>query len=352
MPLIAVSRLAALATLLLASTGLWAAEPMSGAGSSAAHPVYRIWAEQFKKAGGAELAYDPAGSSAGLQKIRARQVDFGATDVAPKSEELARDNLVLFPTVISGVVPVVNLPKVEGGKLVLTGDVLARIFAGEIGHWDAADIRALNPGLALPAKPIAVVVRSDGSGTTYNFTDYLAKVSPAWKQKMGVGTAMKWPEGVVAAKGSKGVVEAVQATAGSIGYVDYNYVVEHKLKAVALKNAEGAVVEPGPQSFQNALLQSPWMQGGDFTQTLTNQPGRDSWPITMGTFVVMPRVADRPERAVPVIRFFTWAFIHGDDLAKKVNFVRLPNSIQAKSFRAIASIVDRRGTPIGVDSLR
>ena len=341
-----------LAATLVPSLGLQAAETMTGAGSSAAHPVYRIWGEQFKKSGGADLVYDPVGSSAGLQKIRARQVDFGATDVAPKSEELARDNLVLFPTVITGVVPVVNLPKVESGKLVLNGEVLARIFAGEITRWDAPEIHALNPQLALPAKPIAAVVRSDGSGTTYNFTDYLAKVSPAWKQKMGVATSMKWPEGFVAVKGSKGVVEAVQTTPGSIGYVDYNYVVESKLKAVALKNADGTVVEPGPQTFQGALSRSPWMHGGDFTQTLTNQPGHDSWPITMGTFVVMPRVADHPERAIPVIRFFTWAFMHGDDLTKRVNFVRLPNSIQAKSFRAIASIVDRAGTPIGVDSLK
>lgn len=350
-----VSRLAAaaaLAGLLLAPAIARAVEPMNGAGSSAAHPVYRIWAEQYKKAGGAELAYDPAGSSAGLQRIRSRQVDFGATDVAPKSEDLARDGLVLFPTVITGVVPVVNLPKVDGGRLVLTGEVLARIFAGEVTHWDAPEIRALNPGLALPAKPIAVVVRSDGSGTTYNFSDYLAKVSPAWKQKLGVGTAIKWPAGVVPAKGSKGVVEAVQATPASIGYVDYNYVVENKLKPVALKNAEGAVVEAGPQTFHNALLQSAWMQGGDFTQTLTNLPGRDSWPITMGTFVVMPRVADKPASAMPVIRFFTWAFLHGDDLAKQVNFVRLPTTIQAKSYRAIASIVDRNGAPIGVGALR
>lgn len=328
-----------------------AAEAMSGAGSSAAYPVYKIWAEQFKASGGADLNYDPAGSAAGLQKVAARQVDFGASDVAPKSEQLARDKLVLFPTVITGVVPVVKLPKLEGAPLVLDSEVLARIFLGEIKQWDAPEIRALNPKLQLPAKAIVPIVRADGSGTTYNFADYLAKVSPAWKQRMGVATSLKWPDGFVAVKGSKGVAEAVQKTSGGIAYIDYNYVLDNKLTPVSLKNAEGTVVEANPSNFNNALTQSAWLQNGDFTQTLTNLPGGKSWPITMGTFVIMPRVAEHPERAIPVIRFFTWAFTHGDELTGKVNFVRLPNAIQAKSFRAIAEIVDGKGTPIGVAGL-
>lgn len=346
------SRAALLASaLFLYASTLIAAEPMTGAGSSAAYPIYKLWADQLKREGGFVLNYDPVGSSAGVERARARQADFGATDVALKSEQLAKDNLILFPTVITGAVPVINLPKMEK-PLVLDGPTLARIFLGEIEHWDAPEIRALNPGLSLPAKPIVAVVRSDGSGTTYNFADYLAKVSPAWKQKMGVATNLKWPASFTSVKGSKGVAEAVKSTPGSISYVDYNYVLDYKLTGAAMKNADGAIVEAGPYTFREALAQSVWKQTGDFTQTLTNQTGKSSWPITMGTFIVMPRVSNNPERTIQVTRFFTEAFMRGDDLAKQANFVRLPSIIQGKAFRVISEIVDAKGVPIGINSLR
>ncbi len=333
------------------SAALQAASPMNGAGSSAAHPVYRIWDEQYAKTGGAPLNYDPAGSSAGLKKIAAHQVDFGASDIAPAKDALAKANLVFFPTVVTGVVPVVNLPK-EGGPLVLNGETLARIFAGRITRWDAPEIKALNKGRSLPDKAIQVLVRSDGSGTTYHFSTYLSQVDEGWKRSRGAAPLLPWPPGFKAVKGSQGMADGVKATPGAIGYVDYNYVLEDHLTAVALKNAAGNTVQAGPESFRAALLTSPWMQGGDFAQPLTNQPGSGSWPITMGTFVVLPRVTEHPEKTVPVLRFFTWAFMHGDDLAKKVNFVRLPNAIQAKAFKAIAQVVDKKGTPLGVDGLR
>ncbi len=344
------SRLAALAIGLLCHSVVQAAEGFTGAGSSAAYPIYKLWAEQLNRDGAFALKYDPAGSSAGLQRVRAKQVDFGATDVAPKSEQLAKDNLVLFPTAITGVAPVVNLPKTDKA-LVLDGATLAGIFLGDIERWDAPEIRALNPGLNLPAKPIVRIVRADSSGTTYNFADYLAKVSPAWKQKMGVTTSLKWSAAFTGVNGSKGMAEAVRATPGAIGYVDYNYVLEYKLSAANLKNADGVTVEPNAATFQEALFQSPWMRGGDFTQTLTHQPGKRSWPITMGTFVVMQRVADKPEQTARVTRFFTEAFMRGDDLAKQANFVRLPASIQGKAFRALAEIVDGQGAPIAVGGL-
>lgn len=328
-----------------------AAQPINGAGSSAAYPIYRLWAEHLGRDGGLALNYDPVGSSAGLKKARERQVDFGATDVAPKADQLQRDGLLLFPTVITGVVPVLNLPRHDKG-LVLDGPTLAGVFLGEITRWDAPEIRALNPSVNLPAKAITVVVRSDGSGSSYHFADYLAKVSPAWKQRMGVASTLKWPAGFVGAVGSKGVVEAVRTTPGAIAYVDYNYVQEARLQSVALKNAEGAVVEASPSSFDEALIASQWLVGGDFTQTLTAQPGKRSWPITMGTFVVLPRVAEHPEQARQVAKFFTDAFMRGDELAKKASFVRLPGSVQAKAFRVLSEMVDKQGRPLAVTVLR
>lgn len=336
---------------LAVSTASHAGDSISGAGSSAAYPVYKTWAEQYARSNGTTLNYDPAGSSAGLKKIRARESDFGASDVAPSAEELARDDLVVFPTAITGAVPVYNLPKIRSGQLVLNGEVLAEIFSGKVTHWNDPRLQRLNPGLALPASAIVPIVRADGSGTTFHFSDYLARVSTDWKQQMGVGTTVKWPQGFSAVKGSKGVAQAVAGTPGSIGYVDYNYVVEHQLSAAQMRLADGSLVEAGPNAFRKALMQSSWLGKGDFTQTLTNIPGKGNWPITMGTFVVLPRIANNPERASAVIRFFTWAFIYGDELANRVNFVRLPDTIQAKAYRALAGIRDANGLPIGVGEL-
>lgn len=346
-----ISKLIAIVLSVFSSGTLLAMEPITGAGSSAAYPVFKSWADQLRRDNGYSLNYSSLGSSSGIEKVRTQQVDFGATDVAPKGEQLTRENLVLFPTVIAGVVPVVNLPRMDK-PVVLDGPTLAGIFLGEITRWDAPEIRALNPGLSLPGLPVVPVVRGDGSGTTYNFADYLSKVSPAWKQKQGTATSLKWPSAFVAVNGSKGMAEAVRSTAGAIGYVDYNYVVEYKLGAASLKNAEGVVVEANPSTFHDALVHSSWMQNGDFTQTLTNQAGRRSWPITMGIFAVLPRVSQHPERTQQVARFFTDAFMRGDELTKKANFVRLPSVVQGKAFRALAEITDSKGNLISVSSLK
>lgn len=328
-----------------------AVETISGAGSSAAHPVYRSWAEQYANLDGTVLRYDPAGSSAGLARIRARETDFGASDIAPSQESLARDGLVLFPTAITGVVPVYNVPRIRAGQLVFTGELLADIFSGKVKQWNDPGLQRLNPGLVLPDIPIVPVVRADGSGTTHHFSDYLAQVSSGWKQRMGVGTTLRWPAGFHTAQGNQGVARAVAATPGSIAYVDFNYVVEHRLDAARMRMDDGTLVEAGPSTFRQALMQSSWLTRGDFSQTLTNIPGKGCWPITMGTFVLMPRVATRPERASAALRFFTWAFIHGGDLARRAQFVPLPDSIQAKAYRALAEIRDSGGLPLGVAEL-
>jgi phosphate transport system substrate-binding protein len=343
--------LALLLTILSLPGASWATA-IAGAGSSAAFPVYRTWAAEYQRAGGDMVNYDPIGSSGGIKKIKAREADFGGSDVAPPPEDLANSQLVILPTVITGAVPVYHLPEFQGGPIVLNGEVLAKIFLGEIARWDDKEIRSLNPNLRLPALAIIPVVRSDGSGTTYNFSDYLAKVSPTWRAQMGVSTKFQWADSFVAAKGSSGVVDKVVSTSGSIGYVDYNYVVEHHLNSISMVNARGQITAPSPESFRAALKASVWQSKGDFTQTLTNQDGKGSWPITMGTFVLLPKVARQPEQTRQAIRFFTWAFIHGDQLTDRINFVRLPDLVQAKAYRALAEIVGPDGRHIGFEALR
>ncbi len=334
---------------LLATLPVLAVEPgINGAGSSAAAPIYRSWAEEYGRTKGVALSYEPSGSSAGLKKIRERATDFGGSDVAPSDADLARDGLVVFPIAITGIAPVVNLPKIGDGQLRLSGEVLAQIFLGEVTDWNAAEIAQLNPGLVLPRLPIRLVVRSDGSGTTYNFADYLAKLSPTWKDKRGVRTSIAWHESVLSARGSSGVVELVKQTVGAIGYVDFAYVSEHQLNAVQLRNAAGEFLKPSNAAFRQALNNSDWVSSGVFTSTLTNKPGKGSWPLTMGTFALVPQVSDQPEQTRRALRFFVWAFTHGDELVQKHNFVRLPDRVQAAAFRAISGVSDKAGNNIGM----
>lgn len=324
---------------------------ISGSGSSAAFPVYRTWAEEYVRANGGAVRYDPIGSSGGVKNIKARATDFGGSDVMLPRDELEKSQLVALPTVIIGVVPFYHLPGIRHEAITLNGPLLARIFLGEITRWDAREIRELNPNVKLPALPIKPVVRADGSGTTYNFSDYLAKINTSWRLQKGVANTIDWPKHFQGAKGSSGVVDTVVATPGAIGYVDYNYVVERNLTGARMLNAEGRVVSASPISFRAALSASAWQTSGDFSQTLTQQPGKESWPITMGTFALLPKIASQPERTLGAIRFFTWSFIHGDELAGRVNFVRLPDAVQAKAFRVLASITDIHGQPIGMSAL-
>jgi phosphate transport system substrate-binding protein len=330
----------------------WAATPMiTGAGSSAAAPIYQSWSREYQKAGGPGLAYESIGSSAGLKKIRARETGFGASDVAPPEAELLRDGLVVFPIAITGIAPVIHVPKLSNAQIRLSGELLARIFLGELKQWNAAEIAQLNPTLGLPDLPIKVVVRSDGSGTSYNFGDYLAKVSPTWKTRHGAKTSYTWPEGFIAAKGSDGVVKAVQETPGAIGYVDYGYVKDNKLGTVQLKNADGEFVKPSIEAFRSALSNSEWIEQGRFSTTLTQKSGKSSWPIAMGTFALVPQVTRDPEQTLQVLKMFVWAFMNGDKLVAENNFVRLPDRVQALAFKAITSVKDPSGRSVGMQLL-
>lgn len=324
---------------------------ITGAGSSAAAPVYRTWAAEFAKTAGTTLAYDPVGSSAGMARISKREVDFGASDVYASAAELKKSDLVMFPAVITGVVPVVNLPALPKGaprELRLTGEVLARLFLGEIRQWDAPEIAALNPGVKLPALPVRLVARADGSGTTWHFTEYLSRLSPDWKRAHGTASKLDWPAGTIAAKGSAAVSEAVRGTPGALGYIDFNYVVDDKLSAVTLRNADGEFVAPAVSAFREAVMHSAWSARGDFAESIENAAGKGSWPITMGTFIALPRVAAQRERTERALRFVLWGYVHGDALARQARFVPLPEKVQASAYREIAKVADASGDPIGM----
>jgi phosphate transport system substrate-binding protein len=324
-----------------------AAETISGAGSSAAAPVYKVWATEYAKAQGTTLDYAPIGSGAGMAKINRHEVDFGASDVIASAADLKKNDLVMFPTVITGVVPVVNIARIGPNELRLTGDVLGRIFAGQVTQWDAPEIRALNPGLKLPARPIRVVARADGSGTTYHFSDYLARTSPAWKARYGVANHFDWPAGTLAVKGSAEIAKTVLATADSIGYIDYNYVLDEALTGVAMKNADGQFVPASVEAFHQAVMHSTWYTQGDFSTEINDLPGAATWPITMGTYIAVPRVAVTADRAERTLAFLTWAYLHGDALARQAKFVPLPERVQASAYREISRVLDAHGQSLG-----
>ena len=328
-----------------------------GAGSTAAAPIYQAWAAEYQKVTGVSLTYEAIGSSAGLKKMAADAVHFGASDVAPNDADLAASGWVLIPVAITGIAPLVNLPTLRladtdsGSALQLSGDLLARIFAGEVTRWNAAPIAALNPQLKLPDLPITVVVRGDGSGTTYNFTDYLSKVNARWRSTLGTHSTIEWPGHVQAVKGSNAVVAAVRATVGAIGYVDFGYVQGSGLGAANLLSADGDKVTPGIDAFKAALTHSEWVSKGHFNTTLTQQPGKGSWPITMGTFAVVPQSTRRPEDTLRALRFLAWSFMQGDRLVQLAHFVRLPDRVQAAAFKAMSSVKDQNGTPVGTQIL-
>lgn len=346
-------RLRALLTtfVLLACCGAAAQAQIRGAGSTAAAPVYRVWADSFRAASGSAVAYDAVGSGEGMRRIRAGEVDFGASDVPLAPDEARRQGLVLVPTVVTAAVPVVNLPGVPAGQLHLSGEALAAIYLGQIESWDAAEIRALNPGLALPRLKIRPVARTDASGTTFHFTSYLSEVSPDWKARFGARSTVAWPAGFLPAKGSGEVVRAVQGTSGAIGYVDYNYVLEAGLNAVLLRNASGQFVAAGVNAFRQAVLNSDWNRKGDFASPLVNRGGHDTWPITMGTFIAVPAVSRDGPRTLAALRFLAWGYLHGDELARQARFVPLPERVQASAYRELAGVTDRAGNAIGLQSM-
>jgi phosphate transport system substrate-binding protein len=313
----------AVATLVVAPLAQGA--DLTGAGASFPAPVYAKWAEAYQKATGNRVNYQSIGSSGGIRQIQAKTVDFGASDAPLKPEELTKDGLMQFPTVIGGVVPVVNIAGVKPGQLKLNGQVLGDIYLGKITKWNDKIIAELNPGVTLPNQDIGVVRRADGSGTTFIFTNYLSKVNAEWKQKIGEGQAVQWPVGL-GGKGNEGVAAFVQRLPGSIGYVEYAYAKQNKLAHAIMQNASGAFVSPDDSSFKAAALGAEWSKAA-FYEILTNQPGKDAWPITGATFILVHKSPEKPQQIAEVLRFFNWAYENGDKLALDLDYVPLPDNV-------------------------
>jgi len=330
-----------------AASGLTAgpalAEDITGAGASFPAPIYAKWADAYSKATGTRVNYQSVGSGAGLKQIRAKTVDFGASDMPLTDEELAKDGLVQFPTVIGGVVPVVHIDGVAAKQLKLTGPVLADIFLGKVTNWNDKEIVALNPGLKLPDGEIAVVHRADGSGTSFIFTNYLSKVSADWKSKVGEGTAPNWPTGS-GGKGNEGVSAFVQRLPNSIGYVEYAYAKQNKMAYALLKNAAGNFVEPDDATFAAAAASAQWDK--TFYQILTEQQGKDAWPISGATFIMVYKKAEKPQQAGAVLKFFDWAYKSGDETAASLDYVPLPAPVKAAVRKSWSQIQDSTGKAV------
>ena len=320
-------RIAASGLTALAFTGLAAAEGVTGAGASFPAPLYAKWAADYNKATGVKINYQSVGSGAGIKQIEAKTVDFGASDAPLKDEDLAKAGLVQFPTVIGGVIPVVNIKGIAAGQLHLNGQVLGDIYLGKISKWSDAAIKALNPGLNLPDAAIAPVRRADGSGTSFIFTNYLSKVNADWKAKVGEGTAVNWPTGT-GGKGNEGVAAFVGRLPNSIGYVEYAYVKQNKMTYALMQNAAGQFVSPDDTSFKSAAAGADWAKS--FYQILTNQPGAKSWPITGATFILMHKAQDKPEQAATTLKFFEWAYKNGDKTAEDLDYVPMPAAVKTQ----------------------
>src|SRR5690606_24169664 len=299
---------------------------ITGAGASFPYPVYAKWASDYKAATGNSVNYQSIGSGGGQQQIKAKTVDFGASDDPLKADDLQKNNLLQFPAVIGGTVPVVNIDGVKPGELKLSGKILGDIFLGKIKKWDDAAIKALNPDLKLPSNDIVVVHRSDGSGTTFGWTNYLSKVSPEWKEKVGEGKAVKWPTGQ-GGKGNEGVAAYVGQLKNSIGYVEYAYAKQNKLSWTQLQNKDGKFVQPEQSAFAAAAANADWKSAPGMGVVLTNEPGAESWPVTAATFILVHKVQDKPEQGRAVLEFFDWAFKNGDKAAAELDYVPLPDNV-------------------------
>ncbi len=319
------------------------AQDVTGAGASFPAPLYARWAADYNKATGNRINYQSVGSGAGIRQISGKTVDFGASDAPLKDEDLAKDGLVQFPMVIGGVVPVVNIAGIATRQMKLSGAVLGDIYLGKITKWNDAAIAGLNPGLKLPDAQIAVVRRADGSGTSFIFTNYLSKVNEQWKSKVGEGTAVKWPTGA-GGKGNEGVAAFVQRLPNSIGYVEYAYAKQNKMTYPLLQNAAGIFVAPDDASFKAAAAGADWAKS--FYQILTNQPGKEAWPITGATFIVMHARQDKPQPAAAALRFFDWAYKNGDQTALELDYVPMPDSVKSAARRQWARITDGAGAAV------
>ena len=328
----------------LSFAGLAFAQEVTGAGASFPAPLYAKWAADYNKATGVKINYQSVGSGAGIKQIDAKTVAFGASDMPLKDEDLAKKGQIQFPTVIGGVVPVVNIKGIAPGQMRLNGQVLGDIYLGKITKWNDAAIKALNPSLNLPDTAIAPVRRADGSGTTFIFTNYLSKVNAEWKAKVGEGTAVNWPTGA-GGKGNEGVAAFVGRLPNSIGYVEYAYVKQNKMTFTQVQNAAGQFVSPDDSAFKAAAAGAKWNE--TFNQILTNQPGAQSWPITGATFILMHKVQDKPAEAAAALKFFDWAYKQGDKTAEDLDYVPMPASVKQQIERLWgAEIKDAAGKPV------
>ena len=322
------------------------AADISGAGATFPYPIYAKWGETYKKETGIALRYQAIGSGDGIQQIQDKEVTFGTSEMPLKVEDLSAHGLVQFPTVVGGVVPVVNIEGVKSGDLALDGPTLARIFLGEIKSWNDAAIRKLNPKVKLPSQAIAVVHRSDGSGTTFAFTDYLSKVSVDWKSKVGSITSVDWPTGI-GAKGNDGVAATVARTRGSIGYVEYAHVRPHRLTYGKLVNRDGKAVAPTIAAFTAAAAGANWEGTPGFGVILTDQAGAEAWPVTSATFVLMHKQPTDPDAAREALKFFAWAYAKGGKMAEDLGYVPMPPNVVSAVEKLWASeIKDASGKPI------
>jgi phosphate transport system substrate-binding protein len=319
---------------------------ITGAGATFPYPIYAKWAAAYKKETGLGLNYQSIGSGGGIKQIRAKTVDFGASDAPLTPGELDKDGMMQFPAIIGGVVPIVNIKGVAPGQLRLTGKVLADIFLGKIKSWNEPAIAELNPGLSLPSKRITVVRRADGSGTTFLFTDFLSRMSDEWKKKVGVGKAVAWPTGV-GGKGNEGVAAYVQRIKGAIGFVEYAYAKTNKMGYVMLQNRAGKFVAPNSEAFAAAAANANWKKAPGFYLVLTDQPGVKSWPITGASFVIVYKQPDNPARLLEVLKFYSWAFKSGAKMADDLDYVAMPGSVVATIKKAWArDIKDKSGASI------
>ena len=320
------------------------AADITGAGSTFAAPIYTKWADAYQKNGGGKVNYQGIGSSGGIKQIIAKTVDFAGSDAPLKDEELAKDGLFQFPTVVGGVVPVVNVPGVKAGEIVLSGQVLGDIYLGKIKKWNDPAIAALNSKVKLPDTDIAVVRRADGSGTSFIWTNYLSKVNPDWKSKVGEGSTVNWPTGT-GGKGNDGVAAFVQRLPGAIGYVEWAYAKQNHMTYVGMKNSSGTVVEPKTETFKAAASGADWSKS--FYQILTNEPGKDAWPVVGATFVLLHSSQEKPDRGKETLKFFDWAFKNGNQTAQELDYITLPDAVVSEiRTQWKAKVKDASGKPI------
>ena len=322
------------------------AADISGAGATFPYPIYAKWADAYKKETGNGLNYQSIGSGGGIKQIEASTVTFGASDKPLPGEELDKFGLAQFPMVMGGIVPVINIEGVKPGEIVIDGPTLAKIFMGDITKWDDAAIKKLNPSAKLPSDAIAVVHRSDGSGTTFNFTYYLSDVSADWKSKVGSDASVEWPTGI-GAKGNEGVANNVAQTKGSVGYVEYAYALQNKLTYTKMINKDGKTVAPTSEAFQAAAAGADWASKPGFGVILANQPGAGSWPMTAGTWILMYKQPKDPAASAEALKFFDWAYKNGDKMAEELDYIPMPDKVVAEVEKMwAADIKDSAGKPV------